>query len=193
MAEDAGQGTGWTPGSLPEVPGTAEWARMRERKNANSRAHLVDYIQSDGARGYFRELPAENGPGAVVHLVLRTVGRTTGRPYLTPLIYAPWADECLVVASKSGHPKHPAWYLNLTARPEVEWQVRDRRFRGTWRVAEGEERTAMWEFLCAYVKIFPRYQARTSRLLPIVVLTPSMRIEERWTVPEYAYVGLGAD
>src|SRR5262245_10122949 len=80
-------------------------------------------------------------------LMLHTVGRRTGEPRTTSLTYARDGDDYLIVASYGGAPRHPAWFLNVRAHPEVEVQVgRDRR-RATARVAEGEERERLWRLV----------------------------------------------
>lgn len=155
------------------------------------REHLKNYIESDGAVGYIRDMTSSGGSETMLHLVLRTIGRKSGRVMLVPLTYAAWGDEYVIVASKGGAEQHPSWYLNLIARPEVEWQVRDKRFSGTWRIAEGEERQTLWDYVSVYYKGYAVYQSRTERQLPIIVLTQTGRIQERWEVPENPLAGLG--
>src|SRR5262245_40396122 len=66
----------------------------------------------------------------VTCLLLRTEGRRSGATRTNGLVYATDGDDYLVVASKGGDPKHPAWFLNLEANPDVEVQVgRDREKR----------------------------------------------------------------
>lgn len=148
------------------------------------RQHLRDYLETDGAIGYIQDNTGNGGTEAMLNLVLRTVGRRSGREILVPLLYAAWADEYVIVASKGGADAHPAWYLNLVARPEVEWQVLGKRFSGTWRVAEGAERATLWDYVSRYYGAYATYQTRTERVMPIIVLTPTARIEERWSLTE---------
>ena len=68
-------------------------------------------------------------------LLLTTTGRKSGETRELPLIYAPWDDAYLIVASKGGADQPPAWYLNLEADPNVEVQVMDDRFKAKARVA----------------------------------------------------------
>jgi deazaflavin-dependent oxidoreductase (nitroreductase family) len=167
---------------------TEEYREFRTLKNAASREHLLAYIATGGEQGYIMPHTKESGPGGVLHMVLKSVGRKTGKVRLLPLAYAPYADEYVIVASKSGHADHPAWFLNLTAQDEVEWQVLDKRFRGTWRVAEGEERKKIWDYITVYLPVFEFYQSRTAREMPVVVLTAKVRVGEEWVVPDDAYV-----
>jgi deazaflavin-dependent oxidoreductase (nitroreductase family) len=94
-------------------------------------------------------------------------------PQILPLIYGKTEGGYAIVASKGGAPSHPAWFLNLTAHPDVEVQVEAKRFRARARTASGGERSALWDKM---VKIYPpytAYQKRTDREIPIVVLEPS--------------------
>lgn len=159
-------------------------------KAAMMRQHLRDYIETDGRVGYLRDMTAMGGSETMLHLILRTLGRRSGRVILTPLTYAAWGDEFVLVGSKGGNATHPDWYLNLIARSEVEWQVRDKRFSGVWRLAEGEERDELWDYVSRYYKGYAAYATRTDRVLPVVVLTATGRIEERWPVPDDPLPGL---
>lgn len=155
------------------------------RRAEGIRQHLREYIETDGAKGYLRDQTHAGGPKVALALVLKTVGRRTGREILVPLTYAPWGDEYVIVASKGGTDEHPSWYLNLIARPEIDFQVKDKRFRGVWREAEGEERAVLWEYLTQYIRDYAVYQSRTSRRIPVLVLTARERIGERWVLPEH--------
>src|SRR3982751_1416268 len=77
-------------------------------------------------------------------LLLTTKGRRSGEPRELPLIYAPWEDAYLIVASKGGADAPPAWYLNLEADPEVEVQVKEDRFKAKARVATAEAKAGRW-------------------------------------------------
>lgn len=102
-------------------------------------------------------------------LLLETVGRRTGAPRTNALTYLPRGEDCIVVASLLGEPKHPAWYLNLVARPEVFVQVGRRRYAARAREAEGSERETIWDELVAVSPDYAQYRDRTERRIPIVV------------------------
>jgi deazaflavin-dependent oxidoreductase (nitroreductase family) len=108
------------------------------------------------------------------HLLLRTVGRRSGRSATVCLPY--WRDPSghrIVVASYAGGPKNPAWYHNLTDRstnPTVMVQDRDRVFRARADVLKDEERGAVWQQLVADRPFYARYQEMTSREIPLVRL-----------------------
>jgi deazaflavin-dependent oxidoreductase (nitroreductase family) len=105
-------------------------------------------------------------------LLLDHVGARSGRRRTTPLVYMPDGDNLVVVAAKGGHPRHPGWVHNLRAHPDTEVQVGDRRMRVQAREAQGDERTRLWRRATAYNPLWQRYQRRTERTIPLVVLEP---------------------
>jgi deazaflavin-dependent oxidoreductase (nitroreductase family) len=108
--------------------------------------------------------------GAPVGL-LTTTGRKSGQPRTTPLIYLEDGERVVLVASQGGFPKHPIWYLNLAAHPEVEFELPRRpRQRYRARTADPTEKAALWPRLCAIYPDYADYQARTDRDIPVVVL-----------------------
>jgi deazaflavin-dependent oxidoreductase (nitroreductase family) len=103
-------------------------------------------------------------------LLLTTTGHRSGKPRTTPLIYGRAGDDYLLVASHGGSDEPPAWYVNLRHAPEVEVQVLDDRFRARARTAAPEEKPAMWQEMTSHWPDYDRYQQRTARELPVVVL-----------------------
>ncbi|WP_308805624.1 nitroreductase family deazaflavin-dependent oxidoreductase [Acrocarpospora corrugata] len=120
------------------------------------------YLATDGAEGH-------DWQGTTTGL-LTTKGRRTGNQHTTPLIYQPWEDKYLVVASKGGTPTPPEWYLNLEANPEVEFQVLGDRFKAHARTATAEEKAEMWPVMTAAWPAYDDYQKKTAREIPVVVL-----------------------
>ncbi len=104
-------------------------------------------------------------------LLLTVTGRKSGKRRTTPLLYSRSGDDHVVIASKGGAPKHPAWYLNLQGR-EAEMLVGRERHRVTARDAEGEERDRLWAQMVAIYPPYESYQGKTSRQIPVVVLEP---------------------
>lgn len=105
-------------------------------------------------------------------LLLDTVGRRSGEQRTNALTYLPWGDACVVIASLLGEPKHPAWYHNLRARPEVRIQVGPRRIAARARDAEGDERERIWQALVKVSPDYEQYRERAGRRIPVVVLEP---------------------
>jgi F420H(2)-dependent quinone reductase len=107
-------------------------------------------------------------------LLLDHVGRKSGQARTNPLIYLDDAPRLVIVASKGGTDAHPAWFHNLMAMAttEVELPGGERR-RVRPRVAEGDERAALWERLVAIYKPYATYATYTEREIPVVVLEPA--------------------
>ena len=136
------------------------------------RDHIRRYLETDGADGHLWDSTVVGGPGPVPTLLLTTRGRKTGNPRILPMIYDRTPTGFAVIASKAGAPTHPAWYLNLVVEPVVDVQVADRKFRARARTAEGAERDAIWRRMVAIYPPYDHYQARTERVIPVVVLEP---------------------
>ena len=103
-------------------------------------------------------------------LLLTTIGRKTGKVRTVPLLFMPDGDRWLIVASKGGMPKHPAWYHNLKANPNVEIQIKDEVIPVQARVADAEERAELWPRLVEFFPGYAEYQKKTERTIPVVIL-----------------------
>lgn len=134
--------------------------------------HLQRYLDTNGADGHMWDSGPVGGPGLLPTLLLTTNGRRSGKPITMPLIYGEADGSYIIVASKGGAPQHPGWYLNLAANPQVEVQVRDKRFRATARTTGGQERTNLWQKMRGIYPPYDEYQAKTEREIPVVVLEP---------------------
>ena len=133
--------------------------------------HRVQYLQ-DGEKGHLWDSTVVGGPGPVPTLLLTTTGRKSGEKRIMPLIYAHTEQGYVVVASKGGAPQHPDWYLNLTAKPEVEVQVANRKFKATAETTQGEQRQALWDLMLPIWPPYAEYQLKTDREIPVVLLRP---------------------
>jgi deazaflavin-dependent oxidoreductase (nitroreductase family) len=126
------------------------------------REHTQRYKETDGEVGHDWQ--------GTQTLLLTTTGRKSGETRELPLIYAPWDDAYLIVASKGGADQPPAWYLNLEADPNVEVQVWADRFKAKARVATPDEKAQMWPTMTKEWPAYDDYQRKTDREIPIVVL-----------------------
>ena len=133
--------------------------------------HRRAYIESGGSQGHIVDLRFSGGRRFSPHLLLHYIGRKSGKSYINPLFYSPYEGDALVVASKHGADFHPSWFLNLTAREGVRFQIGTQAFSGTYRVPEGEERDRLWQFMTIANPAFAGYQASTKRIIPVVRLT----------------------
>jgi F420H(2)-dependent quinone reductase len=105
-------------------------------------------------------------------IILTSVGAKTGKIRKTPLMRVEHDGDYAVVASLGGAPRHPVWYYNLTGNPHVELQ--DGPVRKDYQAREvfGDERAAWWERAVATWPDYAEYQKKTTRTIPVFVLTP---------------------
>jgi deazaflavin-dependent oxidoreductase (nitroreductase family) len=109
-------------------------------------------------------------PGLPPILVLDHVGARSGTRRSSALLYLEDGDKLVVIASKGGSPKHPAWFHNLMANPEATVQVGSSRRTVRARVATPEERARLWPRVVAAYRGYAHYQRRTEREIPLVIL-----------------------
>lgn len=122
--------------------------------------HIRTYLANDGRQR----------PGAKPMLLLTTLGRRSGSWRRTALYYWRDGESYVVVASGSGEPHHPAWYLNLTAQPEVVVQVGGETFPATARTATPPEKAALWARIATEQPMYDALRRRTTRDFPVVLL-----------------------
>jgi deazaflavin-dependent oxidoreductase (nitroreductase family) len=105
-------------------------------------------------------------------VLIESVGRKTGKHRTHPLLCLPDGERLVIIASKGGTDRHPAWYHNLVAHPETTawWKGEKRRVRA--REASGEERERLWRMMANAYPDYENYQRRTDRQIPVVVLEP---------------------
>jgi len=129
-----------------------------------TRAHVVTYRLSHGRLGgSYRGAPV---------LLLHHTGRKSGQDRVSPLLYLDDGDDLVVVGSKGGSHKHPAWFLNLREMPETTVEVGGERRRVKVRVASAQEREKLWPRLVDLYSDYANYQERTEREIPLVILSP---------------------
>jgi F420H(2)-dependent quinone reductase len=131
------------------------------------KGHTVVYRATHGLVGH-------RVPGAPPTLLLDHVGAKSGTVRTTPLTYLRDGEDLVLVASKGGYPKNPAWFHNLRAHPDTTVQVGSRRMAVRARVASGPERTRLWPKVVAVYGGYATYQARTDREIPLVILEPRL-------------------
>lgn len=105
-------------------------------------------------------------------VLLHLVGRKTGKPRRTPLLYLKDGDDVVIVASFYGSAEHPAWFHNLMAAPECDIRIGRRHYRVRARTATMEEREKLWPRLVDFYPDYAVYQSRTEREIPVVILSP---------------------
>ena len=135
--------------------------------NQGTKAHVAAYRLTGGRVGSsFR--------GAPVALVDH-VGRRSGKRRTAPLLYLADGEDVVIVASKGGSHKHPAWWLNLRDNPRTTVQVGSERWEVTAREATVEERERLWPRLVEMYSSYADYQERTDRRIPVIILEPAAK------------------
>ena len=136
-------------------PSSASWARD----------HVEKYERTGGTEG------GEQQGSRVI--ILTYVGAKTGKLRKTPLMRVEHDGEYAVVASLGGAPQNPVWYYNLTANPHVELQDGPVKKDYQAREIHGAERETWWERAVKAWPDYANYQTKTTRLIPLFVLTPA--------------------
>ena len=106
-------------------------------------------------------------------LLLTTRGRHTGKQRTVPLTYLRDGVDLVVVGSFGGSNRAPAWWLNLEHDPHAAVQLDGATIAVSTRTADASERARLWPNVIAVNPGYARYQARTHRQIPIVLLTPT--------------------
>jgi deazaflavin-dependent oxidoreductase (nitroreductase family) len=106
-------------------------------------------------------------------LLLHHVGRKSGQERVTPLLYLRDDSRLVVVASKGGVDKHPAWFHNLMANPETKVELGGENRRVRARQATDEERAELWPRVVDMYGPYEDYQTYTDREIPLVILEPA--------------------
>ena len=104
--------------------------------------------------------------------VVTMTGAKTGKKRDIPLMYIPHGDGVLLVASLGGAPRHPTWYYNLVANPDIEVLVGTRTTKLRARRATPAEKSELWGICCKFYPPYDSYQARTERDIPVFICEP---------------------
>ncbi|MGC0414810.1 nitroreductase family deazaflavin-dependent oxidoreductase [Embleya sp. AB8] len=135
-------------------------ARPSPTKHVADQARL--YEESGGTKG----TTIQGAPC----LLLDTLGRKSGVWHRSVLIYGRDGDDYLIVASLGGSDKHPLWYLNLVAHPQVRLRVETERFTAEARTLSAEEKQRVWPHLVEVFPPYEGYQRKTERDIPVIRL-----------------------
>jgi deazaflavin-dependent oxidoreductase (nitroreductase family) len=100
-------------------------------------------------------------------------GAKSGRTLTIPLMYVPYREGVLLVASQGGAPRNPVWYNNLTKHPEIAVSHRNRRMKLRARLATAAEKPELWPICDQHYAPYAEYRRRTTRDIPIFVCEPT--------------------
>ena len=154
----------------PEFMSEEDWEMIKgqtaslDRIKGDAEADVEDYLANPDGRA------TGAGPSGLPTLLLTCIGRKSGEKRTTPLVFLQDGENMVVVASLAGYDRHPAWYLNLSAEPSVEVQVKADRFTANARTASAEEKAEIWPQMVEQWPAYNDYQAATEREIPIVLL-----------------------
>lgn len=112
-------------------------------------------------------------------LLLTTTGRRSGRARTTPLTYFRDGADLVVIASNGGADRPPDWWLNLQQGPRAVVEIGTDKLAVTARTASAAERERLWPGITATYSGYAGYQERTTRQIPVVLLTPDGRESPR--------------
>lgn len=100
-------------------------------------------------------------------VIITTTGAKSGRAITNPLVFLPDGDRIVLIASNGGADKHPAWYHNLVANPELTVEVPGETYSAKAELVADPERTALFDRMVALIPGFAEYRAKTSREIPV--------------------------
>lgn len=112
-------------------------------------------------------------PGGAPVCLVTVLGKKSGQPRTVALLYLMDGNDVVLVASKGGMSHHPAWYHNMMANPDVQVEIGGATRRMRVRRASQEEKTRLWPRLTAMYPSYDQYQARTTREIPVLILSPA--------------------
>src|SRR4029079_2627203 len=125
---------------------------------------IEEFRANAGAVASFKDQPL---------LLLTHRGAKTGTERTNPVAYFRDGEDYLIVASKGGAPTNPDWYHNLIANPDATVEVGTESFAVRARVAADYERSRLWTMITTANPAFAAYEDKTTRTIPVVILTPT--------------------
>ena len=126
---------------------------------------LIDEFRANGGKvtGPFANAPL---------LLLTTTGAKSGKPRTIPIVFTRDGDRYIIIASKGGAPTNPDWFHNLVAHPEATIEVGTDSVEADATITAGEERDRLFRAQADVMPNFDEYQQKTTRVIPVVALTP---------------------
>ena len=149
----------------PPTDAPLRWRRVwwrRALQRALTASHIAIYRATGGVIGH--------RAGSLLHLLLITTGRRSGKPRTTPLTYIQVDGVLALIASNFGSRTYPQWYLNLVTHPEATVQIKRRRWRVRARPTTPEERKRIWQAALTVWPAWAGYAERAQREIPIIAL-----------------------
>ncbi|MEU3012266.1 nitroreductase family deazaflavin-dependent oxidoreductase [Nocardia asteroides] len=103
-------------------------------------------------------------------VIITTTGAKSGRAITNPLVYLPDGERIVLIASNGGADRHPAWYHNLVANPELTVELPTETFTAKAELVAEPERTALYDRMVELMPGFGEYREKTSRQIPVFAI-----------------------
>ncbi|MFE3757041.1 nitroreductase family deazaflavin-dependent oxidoreductase [Nocardia tengchongensis] len=103
-------------------------------------------------------------------VLITTTGAKSGRPTTNPLVYVPDTDRIILIASNGGADKHPAWYHNLRANPELTVELGVETYVGKAEFLTDPEASDLYARMIDLMPVFADYRAKTTRQIPVIAI-----------------------
>lgn len=133
----------------------------------------ADYINTGGVKGHIMDMRFIGGYRYEPMLLLRYVGRKSGKTMIISLGYTQFGGEIVIVGSKGGADEHPQWVHNIRAGKSLAFQIATQSFNATWREPKDvQEREEIWTYVIKGNPLFKAYRANTKREIPLFLLNP---------------------
>ena len=141
-----------------------EFKRLRQFIKPFSQFNVLIYKLTGGRlMGSFQGRPV---------VLITMTGAKSGQKRTIPLMYVPYKEGVIIVASQGGAPKSPVWHKNLLAHPEIEAQYRGKKMLLKARLADDQEKAEVWPTCVEHYPAFADYKLRTDRNIPVFVCQP---------------------
>jgi deazaflavin-dependent oxidoreductase (nitroreductase family) len=152
-------------------------AESRPRPITENQMKLIRWLMIPfsrfNARRYVRSKGASMGRfGGRDICVASMIGAKSGKRRDVPLMYVPYKQGVILVASLGGAPKHPTWYYNLVKNPDIDVYVKGEKKALRARQASPTEKAEVWPVCCEHYPDYATYQARTDRDIPVFICEP---------------------
>jgi F420H(2)-dependent quinone reductase len=141
-----------------------EFKTLRSFVKPFSRLNVLVYKLTGGRlMGKFQGCPV---------VLITMTGARSGRKRTIPLMYVPYKEGVIIVASQGGAPESPVWHKNLIANPDIEARYRGETMKLRARRVDDTEKAAVWPICCEHYPPFADYEKRTDRNIPVYVCEP---------------------
>lgn len=143
---------------------------VTQKKQTRSIGKNLQRLFMKGHVALYRRTNGKIGGGKHL-LILTTTGHKSGLQRDTPLFFFQDGEHYILIASGGGAAKDPTWCLNLQSNPQAKIQIGAQTIPVIARKANGEERQRLWSIIAENYKMFVAYQQRTTREIPVIILT----------------------